>query len=295
MKKAGILALIIFAQIFHSQSVRFVYQATAMPDSTDLKSVRTEIANLDIIGNKSIFYGDSRLKRDSIIQRMRATKTFDRSLMENLRSNVSYVIEKDLLNRSTTYKDRVGRDQYAYTEKEPMVWKVLPETMKIDEYKVQKAETNYGGRTWYAWFTMDLPYQDGPYKFSGLPGLIVKVQDKNEDYSFDLIQVKKITEFPTFQNFGQDIAITRDKFLAIKSKFQSDPESYMQAQRNSGGGGFGGGNRGEFGGGRGGDSGGGRGNRGGGGSGSGGNTDMQEMRQKMLQDIKSNNNPIELK
>jgi GLPGLI family protein len=67
--------------------------------------------------------------------------------------------------------------------------------VKIGDYQTQKAETKFGGRTWYAWFTQQVPLQDGPYKFSGLPGLIVKVQDAKGDYSFDLMQTKKLRKF----------------------------------------------------------------------------------------------------
>lgn len=284
MNNLGLFALIVFAQFFSAQTMRFVYQTTTMPDSTDLKSVKTELANLDIGGGKSIFYGQTRLKRDSIMQRSRETKSFifDRTQMENLRSNVNYVVEKDFPNQTLVYKDRIGRDQYSYPERATMVWKIFPETTKIGDYKAQKAETQYGGRIWEVWFATDLPYQDGPYKFSGLPGLIVKVQDKDGEYSFDLIQVKKIEELPTFESRGQNISLTRDQFLAMRQKFKSDPEGYMQAERNSGGGprGEGGG----FGG-----------RRGGPGGGAPDPNAMKEMRNKMVQDIRSSNNPIELK
>ncbi|RXM57797.1 GLPGLI family protein [Chryseobacterium sp. CH1] len=40
----------------------------------------------------------------------------------------------------------------------------------IGKYKSQKAETNYGGRNWIAWFTTELPFADGPLYFNGLFG-----------------------------------------------------------------------------------------------------------------------------
>lgn len=294
MKKLAIIVFAVLSQAFFGQTMRFVYQATTLPDSTDLKSGKSELTNLDVDHGKSIFYGQNRMKRDSIMQRARQTQTFnfDRAQMENLRSNVNYIVEKDLSSQITTYKDRIGRDQYSYTEKLPIIWKILPETMKIGEYKTQRAEASYGGRTWFAWFTTDLPYQDGPYKFCGLPGLIVKIQDAKKEYAFDLIQVKKITELPTFESRGQTISLSRDKFFAMRKKFQNDPESYMAAQRNSGlgdrehnlagnmdrNGSSRGGNRGGFGGGMPPDL-----------------NQIKEMRQRILQEIKSNNNPIELR
>lgn len=47
-----------------------------------------------------------------------------------------------------------------------------------------KANTSYGGRHYYAWFTLDVPINDGPYVFQGLPGLILKVVDDKGWYTF---------------------------------------------------------------------------------------------------------------
>lgn len=41
------------------------------------------------------------------------------------------------------------------------------------------------------WYTLDLPYNDGPWKLSGLPGLIMKADDTKGDYSFTAISITK--------------------------------------------------------------------------------------------------------
>lgn len=275
MKNLSALILFLSVNIFWAQNTRFIYQVTTTPDSTNTESKKTETAYLDTNGKKSLFYGENRMKRDSIMNRMRQTRTFDFSQMENFRSNINYVVEKNPAEQSIIFKDRIGRDQYAYTENQPFSWKILPETVTIGEYKTQKAETEYGGRKWTAWFTMDLPYQDGPYKFSGLPGLIVKIQDEKGDYTFDLMQVKKLAELPELQQRGQDISITKDKFRKTYAAFQKDPENYMNQGFGRGGAPAAPVSR-------------------GGGNGPDQNR-MKEMRDRMLKEIKSNNNPIELK
>lgn len=269
MKFLKILSLFVMPLVMAQQSTRFVYQATLTPDSTNVEK-KTELAYLDTDGKKSVFYAENSMKRDSVMERMRATKSFDRSQMENLRSNLPFTIEKDLVNQSLVYKSRIGRDNYSYSETPVFAWKILAETVKIGDYQTQKAETKFGGRTWYAWFTQEVPLQDGPYKFGGLPGLIVKVQDAKGDYSFALMQTKKIAEIYQPLNRGQVITLSKSKYADMEKKIQKDPASFINALRNSGG--RGGGNRPAM-----------------------DPKQMQEMQKRMETEIKSKNNPIELK
>lgn len=231
MKKLGIIALALFIQTFFAQTNRFVYQVTMKPDASNKNDIKTENTYLDISPEKSLFYSENRLKRDSIMRKAfqggGRRGSINRDQMENLRSNINYSVEKDKANQKIYFKDRIGRDVYSYEEDRPLNWKISPETTKIGEYKVQKAETDFAGRKWTAWFTTDLPYQDGPYKFSDLPGLIVKVEDEKGDYSFDLMKNYKIAEFPALNQFGNTIKVKRADFLKQQKKFAEDPMAFM--------------------------------------------------------------------
>ncbi len=278
MKKIGIIVLALFIQNIFAQTNRFVYQVTMKPNASNKTEIKTENAYLDISSEKSLFYSENRCKRDSIMQKSFQSGggrgNISRDQMENLRSNINYSVEKDKVNQKIFFKDRLGRDNYSYEEDRSIAWKILPETMKIGEYKVQKAETDFGGRKWTAWFTTDLPYQDGPYKFGGLPGLIVKVEDSQGDYSFDLMKNYKIDEFPTLNQFGNTIKVKRKDFVKQQEKFKTDPMSFMTGNQGDRGMRTGGGNRG------------------------GGNQNPAEMRKRMEErikdEVKRNSNPIEL-
>ncbi len=231
------LALIfgLVSGILFSQNTRFVYQVSMKTDSTASPTV--ENAHLDVSGEKSVYYGEKRMQRDSIMKRAFETRnfSFDRSQMENYRTQIGYQIEKDLSSQKITFKNRIARDQYSYDEERTFNWKIFPETTKIGEYKVQKAETDFAGRKWIAWFTQDIPVMDGPYKFSGLPGLIVKIEDSKGDYIFDLKETKKIAELPDFQlRFGNTVVLKRKDYEKQMEKFRKDPSSFMN-QGNMGG------------------------------------------------------------
>ncbi|SHE88612.1 GLPGLI family protein [Chryseobacterium takakiae] len=273
MKKLGIIILSLFMQTVIAQTNRFVYQVTMKPNASDKDNIKTENAYLDISPEKSMFYSENRIKRDSVIQaamQSGGARGFNRDQMESLRSNINYSIEKDKKDQKTIFKDRIGRDVYTYEEDRPLNWKIMPETTKIGEYKVQKAETDFGGRKWTAWFTTDLPYQDGPYKFGGLPGLIVKVEDDKGEYSFDLMKNYKIADFPTLNQFGNTIKVKRSDYIKQQKKFMEDPMAFM----SQGGGPM------RIGG-----------NRGGGGN----PAEMRKrMEERVKEEAKKNSNPIEL-
>lgn len=278
MKKIGVFAMVLLAQIGFAQANRFVYQVTMKPDANNKSDIKTENAYLDISAEKSMFYSENRIKRDSVMQANRQSggaRGFNRDQMESLRSNINYSIEKDKKNQKTIYKDRLGRDMYSYEEDRPLNWKILSETTKIGDYKVQKAETDFGGRKWTAWFTTDLPYQDGPYKFTGLPGLVVKVEDSAGDYSFDLMKNYKISEIPEMNQFGNVVKVKRTDYIKQQEKFKSDPMSFMG--QGGGGGGIAPPRS----------------------QGGGGNQNPADMRKRMEERVKDeakkNSNPIELK
>ncbi|MFP3595785.1 GLPGLI family protein [Chryseobacterium sp. SIMBA_029] len=277
MKKIGIIALALFIQNTFAQTNRFVYQVTMKPDAENKNDIKTENAYLDISAEKSLFYSENRAKRDSTLQKAfqggGGRGSINREQLEGFRTNISYSVEKDKSSQKISYKDRIGRDIYVYEEDRPLNWKMSSETSKIGEYKVQKATTGFGGRKWTAWFTTDLPYQDGPYKFSGLPGLIVKVEDDKGEYSFDLMKNYKIAEIPTLNQFGNTLKVKRTDYLKQQQKYKTDPISFMQ----NGGGGFP------------------APPRAGGGGGNQNPADMRKrMEERVKEEAKKNSNPIEL-
>ena len=100
------------------------------------------------------------------------------------------------LKTDTLYQERIGifsknktnYSRFVLKEISPKVkWKITKETQKILGYTVYKATTKFRGRDYIAWFSPDLPYNYGPWKLGGLPGLILKVE--NELFDYDAIRI----------------------------------------------------------------------------------------------------------
>ncbi|MFW5663686.1 MAG: GLPGLI family protein [bacterium] len=121
--------------------------------------------------------------------------------------------------------DKIGMDEYKYTvPMESLQWTIKPESKKIGNYVVQKALATFGGREWIAWFTTEIPYSAGPYLFHGLPGLIVKISDTREHYTFELHNILKPEGFDYIKIDDKPrTTITKAEFFALRNRFHKNP------------------------------------------------------------------------
>jgi GLPGLI family protein len=103
-------------------------------------------------------------------------------------------------NHSTgirTVSSRFQYDEYQYTENtEPFEWTMVAGTDTIMGYPCNKAEATFRGRKWIAYYTLDISYSYGPWKFSGLPGLILKVTDEKELFRWEAVGITKPKDEP---------------------------------------------------------------------------------------------------
>ena len=71
-----------------------------------------------------------------------------------------------------------------YSDSVPKLkWEFLTEDSdSILGYGCSKATAEFAGRKYTAWFTAEIPLPFGPYKFGGLPGLILKIEDSEHQF-----------------------------------------------------------------------------------------------------------------
>lgn len=245
MKKHLSILLLIAAFILNAQVTanRFFYELTFKPkqDSSKVEKVMTI---LDITKDKSLYRDYTLVAQDSImkiaVEEMQKSGTFKDLSKTITMPKFGFKVEKEYPTMKETYSDRISSGftpmQIAYTEEPKFNWKISGEKEKIGDYNTQKATTEYGGRKWTAWFSTDLPFQDGPYKFSGLPGLIVKVEDAGKNYSWLLRGNKKIENFKELSyaetitpgGAGKLTIIPRAKFEKSLSEYKKDPFATMR-------------------------------------------------------------------
>ncbi len=115
------------------------------------------------------------------------------------------------------------------------VWTLKNETKKIKSFTCKKATTSFRGRTYTAWYTEELSVIGGPWKFDGLPGLILAVSSDDNVLSIEATKIEKksnikLTQFDlkkekliTWEEYAQQMkkAIERMKKSALAD---SDPD-----------------------------------------------------------------------
>lgn len=219
MKILQFIVLLISISTF-SQATRFTYEVKMKPDSTNRAQVFAEFANLETDGKQSILYPAKHLVRDSIEKSNAAAKVnyITKDQKSLMYGKLGYEIKKDYKTQNIYFITSIKADKYQYAETKPFHWKILKETQQIGIYNTQKAETTYGGRKWIAWFSTEIPIPDGPYKFSGLPGLIVKAEDSKGDYSFTLVGTKKITQIYDTTTPGQIIKVKKQVYQDMEKR-----------------------------------------------------------------------------
>ncbi len=73
-------------------------------------------------------------------------------------------------------------------------WKIAKDTLSFSGIHCQKATARFKGRNWIAWFAAELPFESGPWKLNGLPGLIIEAYDDKKEVQFMFDGIEKIKE-----------------------------------------------------------------------------------------------------
>lgn len=243
MKKNLSILLIILYVFANGQARRFFYEFSFKPNK-DSSRVEKELTILDVTKQKSIYRDYLSVSQDSMIEsnieKMKTTGVqIDLSkLFKN--PKFMYKVQKSYPSYETKYTDLILSDYITYPETDKINWKISNEkgVSSFEKYKIQKATGTAWGRNWVAWFTPDIPIQDGPYKFYGLPGLIVKIEDEDKNFSWELAGIKNIEKYNELSlnerlKNKKDLVVNKQKFTQMFTDFKTSPLAQVRTKYTS--------------------------------------------------------------
>ena len=132
---------------------------------------------------------------------------------------------------------------YTYTEPVQQIeWQIHSDSVKqILDFACTKASADFRGRRWEVWFTSDVPYPEGPWLLTGLPGLIIQAEDTAHQVKYELTALESGTEPDEVLTENDNIAefatsntkvteVSKDEFFGLRVKALRNPEAYQKAQ-----------------------------------------------------------------
>ncbi|SEW10737.1 GLPGLI family protein [Chryseobacterium wanjuense] len=216
MKKLVIFLAFFLGMAINAQNQRFVYEYKFVSDSTKKDESKTELMFLDVAKKGSKFFSRNLFVSDSLLQVQ--NKGGNRDFSKIKFGMIGFKVEKSYPDYKVIFFNRLDMDEYKVYDERKLNWKILPDKEKIGEFNAQKAIADFAGRKWIAWFVSDIPIQDGPYKFHGLPGLIVKIEDETKSHSFVLKEIKNLKQNEEWiseekkQRLGTLITLSQEKY-----------------------------------------------------------------------------------
>jgi len=212
------------------------YQMSCINDVKNPEKVKTNTMVLQIGRRISKFTDFMFLKVNSLIKQYAEQKRNSVEAMTKLlplaKGTTQLNIYKNYPKNKITTTDLIPFEgTFMYVEnKEKPLWRIGDGSITVCGYECKKATTTFRGRNYTAWYAPKIAISDGPWKFWGLPGLILKVTDDKKEYDFECIAVNKSIELNQIFITKKDyINTTKAKFNDALKKLNENPGAAIQA------------------------------------------------------------------
>ena len=210
------------------------YDLTWQIDSTNSESIQNETMVLFIGDKISRFSSEGQYIADSIKEaykdRERTQQSFNEMRSKMPMSALNFYVFKKQNSAQVSFTEKIVKDNYRYIQDiDDLNWEILPETKEVAGFVAQKAKASFSGRDYTAWFTTEIPISEGPYKFRGLPGLILEISDNKGYYTFKLTGFKELNDEISIEFDPEDyLEVSRERFLQIKQEYAENPFIKME-------------------------------------------------------------------
>lgn len=152
---------------------------------------------LNFTGNESLYEIDHR----------NATSQTSSDMDFNIKSEENDFVYKDFTTHTIYYMDSFQFTEFHIKDSLNMMdWTLNENTKEILGYQCQEATTSYGGRFYIAYYTSEIPVANGPWRFNGLPGLILEIRSIDKVFNLKATSIK-----------------IEDKQIEIKNPYENKP------------------------------------------------------------------------
>lgn len=217
-----------------SSQVNVYYSFTSSDTKNSDGRIYSSVCVLQLGNNFSKFVDVGKLKIDSLYQKF-AQQGYAGSKELNILLNHKPVwtgtVFKNSKSDSLVRQNIISSKICHYEENPPPLdWQLINETKEILGYECRKATVKYRGRRYTAWYAVQLPLNDGPYIFKGLPGLILEIEDTNKYIHFKAEAINKDPMLIFLDESRTVIKSTRDKCRKFQENYFYNPSAFTQGK-----------------------------------------------------------------
>lgn len=152
--------------------------------------------------------------------------------LESFHGGVQDIFFRDAAAGRLTHTDQIGMDHLLYTEPLPAIdWELTDGERTIVGYACRRARCTFRGRSYEAWYAPEIAVSCGPWKFGGLPGLILAIRDDAGVLDLEVTGVEQRVE-PIRMTDRNYMKTNRKKYLDLKQKVMTDPVGYLTGSSN---------------------------------------------------------------
>ncbi|MCC8036336.1 MAG: GLPGLI family protein [Rikenellaceae bacterium] len=225
---SGVVGMVTEKKQIGTAELECFYDYRFSKDTADLSTgFSQETMVLQVGSGLSRFYSYLTMKADSLL----ATVSSPDEVLADIskfRSGENFNVYKNYPAGKLTYTDKIGNGWYIYEEDyTPQQWHLHGKTREIEGYECRMATCSFRGRNYTAWYTPEIPLGEGPWKFSGLPGLILEVSDDAGHYRFTLSGLQQADNSPIYIAETNCHMIARRQSLQAAETYHVDPIGFM--------------------------------------------------------------------
>jgi len=174
--------------------------------------------------NSVLYIKDNQSLQMDLDKNIKPQNVDENTIIDILKGRPKFVF-KDFKNKKLILSDYIVTKTRLISDTiQNFKWSITKEKRKISNFTCTKALLNFRGRSYIAWFANDIPIQNGPWKFCGLPGLIIKINDDKDIFTYELTGIdlktkleKSIVSIPVSYSKDQPIS-HKDFFLLLNKK-----------------------------------------------------------------------------
>lgn len=226
---SGCITSALYSQNVEPIIAKVMYKFSHKRDTTNLDNIYTESMILLLSKSSSVYKSYDRSVHDSVL--LEKIKKGGGNNIEPPSTKLGsgteiylYPIEKK------AYQQDFLINKYIYPIDYPTIhWRIVNDTISIAGLKCQKAIGNWKGRTYEVWFCPKIPFSFGPWKLSGLPGLIIKAWDQKKQVMFDFVEISKYSGNDILNQPSKSvIKTTQENYLKLQEAFYENPTAFMK-------------------------------------------------------------------